>query len=107
LANDEMPHVGTLDVDIGLDAIAWRRRVRHADRFAAGHGYARREGLRRFQMVRQAGLQCADEGLATESLNLEPELTPEYPPGDCWGGPFFLPTGVGATTQRNTTSSDN
>ena len=54
LANEDMPHVGTLDVDVGLDAAALGD-GEYATLIGAlqGHGYARREGLRRFQLVRQ------------------------------------------------------
>ncbi|MGA3323105.1 MAG: nucleotidyl transferase AbiEii/AbiGii toxin family protein [Terriglobia bacterium] len=54
LDQPDMPHVGTLDVDLGLDAEAL------ADGEYAtlvetlrGHGYEQRQGLRRFQLVRQ------------------------------------------------------
>ena len=54
LANEDMPHVGTLDVDVGLDAEALGD-GEYATLIGAlqGHGYAQREGLRRFQLVRQ------------------------------------------------------
>lgn len=54
LANEDMPHVGTLDVDVGLDAEALGD-GEYASLIGAlqGHGYAQREGLRRFQLVRQ------------------------------------------------------
>lgn len=54
LANDEMPHVGTLDVDLGLDAEALGD-GEYASLIGVlqGHGYIQREGLRRFQLVRQ------------------------------------------------------
>ena len=53
LANDEMPHIGTLDVDLGLDAEALGD-GEYATLIGAlqGHGYTQREGLRRFQLVR-------------------------------------------------------
>lgn len=46
LANEEMPHVGTLDVDIGLDAEALGE-GEYATLIGAlqGHGYAQRDGL--------------------------------------------------------------
>lgn len=49
-----MPHVGTLDVDVGLDAEALGD-GEYATLIGAlqSHGYAQREGLRRFQLVRQ------------------------------------------------------
>lgn len=54
LASEEMPHVGTLDVDVGLDAEALGD-GEYATLIGAlqSHGYAQREGLRRFQLVRQ------------------------------------------------------
>lgn len=54
LANEEMPHVSTLDVDVGLDAEALGD-GEYATLIGAlqSHGYAQREGLRRFQLVRQ------------------------------------------------------
>ena len=58
LANEEMPHVGTLDVDLSLDAEALGE-GEYATLIGAlqGHGYARREDLRRFQLVRQVSAQ--------------------------------------------------
>ncbi|MCX7230148.1 MAG: hypothetical protein NTW15_14330 [Burkholderiales bacterium] len=54
LGNEDMPHVGTLDVDVGLDAAALGD-GEYATLIDAlrGHGYHQREGLRRFQLVRQ------------------------------------------------------
>lgn len=54
LNNEDMPHVGTLDVDLGLDAEALGD-GEYAMLVEAlmGHGYQRREELRRFQLVRQ------------------------------------------------------
>jgi len=54
LGNEEMPHVGTLDVDLGLDAQALGD-GEYATLIEApqGHGYQRRRELRRFQLVRQ------------------------------------------------------
>ena len=54
LGNEDMPHVGTLDVDIGLDAQALGE-GEYAMLIAAlqGHGYQQRAELRRFQLVRQ------------------------------------------------------
>ena len=56
LANEDMPHVGTLDLDVGLDAQALGD-GEYACLIGAlkGHGYAQRAGLRRFQLVRQVG----------------------------------------------------
>jgi len=53
LDNEEMPHVGTLDVDLGLDAEAlgdgeYALLVETLMR----HGYDQREDLRRFQLIR-------------------------------------------------------
>lgn len=46
LANEDMPHVGTLDVDVGLDAEALGD-GEYASLIGAlqGHGYAQREGF--------------------------------------------------------------
>ena len=54
LDNEEMPHVGTLDVDLGLDAEAlgdgeYARLVETLMK----HDYRQREDLRRFQLIRQ------------------------------------------------------
>ena len=61
LDNEEMPHVGTIDVDLSLDAEAlgdgeYARLVESLMR----HGYQQREELRRFQLVRQ--VTPSDEG---------------------------------------------
>ena len=60
LGNEDMPHVGTLDIDLGLNAAAlgdgeYARLVEALQ----GHGYAQRNGLKRFQLVRR--LQTEDE----------------------------------------------
>jgi Nucleotidyl transferase AbiEii toxin, Type IV TA system len=54
LNNEEMPHVGSIDVDLGLDAEALGD-GEYATLVDAlrDHGYDQREGLRRFQLVRQ------------------------------------------------------
>lgn len=54
LNNADMPHVGTLDLDLGLDAEALGD-GEYAMLVEAlmGHGYQQREELRRFQLVRQ------------------------------------------------------
>lgn len=50
----DMPHVGTLDVDLGLDAQALGDgEYAHLVESLMGHGYARRDTLKRFQLVRQ------------------------------------------------------
>jgi hypothetical protein len=54
LNNEEMPHVGTLDVDLGLDAEAlgdgeYALLVEELMK----HGYAQRADLRRFQLIRR------------------------------------------------------
>lgn len=56
--NEDMPHVGTLDVDLGLDADALGD-GEYATLVEAllGHGYAQRKGLRRFQLVRRVPAQ--------------------------------------------------
>jgi hypothetical protein len=56
-----MPHVGTLDVDLGLDAEALGDgEYAHLVEALQGKGYAQREGLRRFQLVRQ--IAATDDG---------------------------------------------
>lgn len=64
LANEDMLHVGTLDVDVGLDAEALGD-GEYATLIGAlqGHGYAQREGLRRFQLVRQVPAQDGGEAI--------------------------------------------
>lgn len=54
LGNEDMPHVGTLDVDLDLDAEALGD-GEYATLIEAlqGHGYLQRRELRRFQLVRQ------------------------------------------------------
>jgi hypothetical protein len=58
LGNEDMPHVGTLDVDVGLDAEALGD-GEYASLIDAlrGHGYHQRQELRRFQLVRQVPTQ--------------------------------------------------
>ena len=67
LENDDMPHVGTLDVDLGLDAEALRD-GEYATLVGAlqEHGYHQRDGLRRFQLVRT--IQPGDGGPAIEII---------------------------------------
>ncbi|MCL1960640.1 MAG: hypothetical protein FWG56_02400 [Desulfovibrionaceae bacterium] len=64
LDNADMPHVGTLDVDIGLDAQALGD-GEYATLIGAlkSHGYIRREGLRRFQLVRQVPARDAGQAI--------------------------------------------
>lgn len=54
LGNEDMPHVGTLDVDVGLDAETLGD-GEYATLIDAlrGHGYEQRKELRRFQLVRE------------------------------------------------------
>ena len=54
LDNGEMPHVGTLDVDLGLDpnALGDGEYATLIDALK-GHGYEQRQELRRFQLARQ------------------------------------------------------
>ena len=67
LENDDMPHVGTLDVDLGLDAEALGD-GEYATLVGAlqEHGYRQREGLRRFQLART--VQPPDGGPAIEII---------------------------------------
>lgn len=61
LGNEDMPHVGTLDVDLGLDAAALGDgEYAHLVEALLGHGYEQRKELRRFQLVRQ--IQADDGG---------------------------------------------
>lgn len=61
LNNEDMPHVGTLDLDLGLDAEALGDgEYAVLIESLMGHGYHRHEELRRFQLVRQ--LPVADGG---------------------------------------------
>jgi hypothetical protein len=64
LANEDMPHVGTLDVDVGLDAEALGD-GEYATLVSAlrVHGYAQREGLRRFQLVRKVPARDGGEAI--------------------------------------------
>lgn len=67
LDNDEMPHVGTIDIDLSLDAEALGD-GEYATLVEAlkGHGYNQREGLRRFQLVRQ--IASTDGGPAIDII---------------------------------------
>ncbi|MCW0001526.1 hypothetical protein OE766_25230 [Pararhizobium sp. YC-54] len=54
LDNEDMPHVGTLDVDLGLDAEALGDgEYVNLVEALMGNGYKQREELRRFQLVRE------------------------------------------------------
>lgn len=64
--SSDMPHVGTLDVDLGLDAQALGEgEYACLVRTMLEHGYRQREGLRRFQLVREVpvdrGFNCLKE----------------------------------------------
>ena len=58
LGNEDMPHVGTLDVDVSLDAETLGD-GEYATLIDAlrGHGYDQRDELRRFQLVRQVPVE--------------------------------------------------
>lgn len=61
LGNEDMPHVGTLDVDVGLDAEALGDgEYAHLIDALLGHGYQQRAALRRFQLVRRVSTE--DDG---------------------------------------------
>lgn len=62
IANDEMPHVGTTDLDIGLNAEALGD-GEYAALIGAlrSHGYAQRQSLRRFQLVREVPAPDAEK----------------------------------------------
>jgi hypothetical protein len=54
LQNDDMDHVGTLDVDIGLDAEALADgEYKSLIEALMAHGYGQRKELKKFQLVRQ------------------------------------------------------
>jgi hypothetical protein len=65
LGNEDMPHVGTVDVDLSLDAEALGD-GEYATLVQAlmGHGYEQRKELRRFQLVRS--VPAADGGAAID-----------------------------------------
>lgn len=67
LGNGDMPHVGTLDVDVGLDAEALGdgEYVTLIDALR-GHGYEQRKELRRFQLVRSVA--ATDGGAPIEVI---------------------------------------
>lgn len=69
LGNEDMPHVGTLDVDLGLDAQALGD-GEYATLVQAlrGHGYEQRRELRRFQLVRQV---TTDDGGAPIDITVD------------------------------------
>nr|WP_218824172.1 hypothetical protein [Achromobacter xylosoxidans] len=65
LGNEDMPHVGTLDVDLGLDAEALGDgQYAHLVKALLDQGYAQRKDLRRFQLLRQ--IQANDGGPAID-----------------------------------------
>lgn len=60
LGNEDMPHVGTLDVDLGLDAGALGDgEYVYLVQALLDHGYAQRRELKRFQLVRRIAAQDA------------------------------------------------
>jgi hypothetical protein len=62
LNNTDMPHVGTLDVDLGLDAEALGDgEYVNLVEALMGHGYKQRGELRRFQLVRQVPVEDGGE----------------------------------------------
>lgn len=71
LGNEDMPHVGTLDVDLGLDAQGFGD-GEYATLVQAlrGHGYHQRRELRRFQLVRHVTTQdgCAPIDITVDFL---------------------------------------
>lgn len=67
LDNEEMRHVGTLDVDLGLDAEALGDgEYATLVESLMSHGYAQREGHKRFQLVRQ--VPASDGGGAIDVI---------------------------------------
>jgi hypothetical protein len=84
LNNEEMPHVGTLDVDLGLDAEALGdgEYARLVDTLMK-HKYEQRQDLRRFQLVRE--IASPDGGTAIEVIidflmPRDAEITKNMPP---------------------------
>jgi hypothetical protein len=67
LDNKEMAHVGTLDVDLGLDAeaLADGEYAKLVDSLR-GNGYEQRDGFRRFQLVRT--VPASDNGPAIDVI---------------------------------------
>ena len=52
--NEEMPHVGTLDIDLGLDPSALADgEYANLIQLLQGQGYRQRDDLRQFQLVRE------------------------------------------------------
>jgi hypothetical protein len=84
LDNEEMPHVGTIDVDLSLDAEAlgdgeYAMLVEELMK----HGYDQRQELRRFQLVRS--VPASDEGPAIDVIvdflmPRDAEITKNKPP---------------------------
>jgi hypothetical protein len=84
LNNEEMPHVGTLDIDLGLDAEALGdgECARLVDTLMK-HNYEQRQNLRRFQLVRQ--IAPSDGGKPIEVIidflmPRDAEITKNTPP---------------------------
>jgi len=84
LDEEDMPHVGTLDIDLGLDAEALGD-GEYATLVGAlmGNGYQQRRELRRFQLVRQVA--AADGGPAIDVIvdflmPLDAEIVKNVPP---------------------------
>ena len=52
--NEEMPHVGTLDIDLGLDPSALADgEYANLIQLLQGQGYRQRDDLRQFQLMRE------------------------------------------------------
>jgi Nucleotidyl transferase AbiEii toxin, Type IV TA system len=84
LQNEDMPHVGTLDVDLGLDAEALGD-GEYATLVEAliGNGYQQRQGLRRFQLVRRvpaADGRGAIDVIVDFLMPLDAEIVKNVPP---------------------------
>lgn len=84
LDNEEMPHVGTLDVDLGLDAEALGDgEYVNLVEALMGQGYAQRDELRRFQLVRH--VKVGDGGPAIDIvvdflMPRDAEIVKNHPP---------------------------
>jgi Nucleotidyl transferase AbiEii toxin, Type IV TA system len=67
LGESDMPHVGTLDIDLGLDAAALGDgEYAHLVEALIGNGYQQRDSIRRFQLVRT--LDAKDDGPAIDII---------------------------------------
>lgn len=82
LNNEEMPHVGSLDVDLGLDAEALGDgQYATLVESLREQGYRQREGLRRFQLVRKVSTKDAPIDIIVDFLMpRDAEIVKNSPP---------------------------